>query len=43
MHWEKTLGGPILWFGTTLEGIADYLERLAAEPTPGSAPAAPAR
>ncbi len=43
MHWEKTLGGPILWFGTTLEGIADYLERLAAEPTPGSAPAAPAK
>lgn len=43
MHWEKTLGGPILWFGTTLEGIADYLERLAAEPTPGAAPAAPAK
>ncbi len=44
MHWEKTLGGPILWFGTTLEGIADYLERLAAEPPPpGAAPAAPAK
>ncbi len=27
MHWEKQLGGPILWFGTTLEGIADYLEK----------------
>lgn len=27
-HWEKTLGGPILWFGTTLECIADYLEKL---------------
>jgi hypothetical protein len=37
-HWEKLLGGPILWFGTTLEGIADYLEKL--EPAPGAAPAA---
>lgn len=27
-HWEKLLGTPILWFGTTLEGIADYLEKL---------------
>ena len=26
--WEKQLGGPIIWFGTTLEGIADYLEKL---------------
>ncbi len=32
MHWEKTLGGPILWFGTTLEGVADYLEKLAVDP-----------
>jgi hypothetical protein len=30
-HWEKELGGPILWFGTTLEAIADYLEAHAAE------------
>jgi hypothetical protein len=30
MFWEKQLGGPILWFGTTLEAIADYLEKLAA-------------
>ena len=29
--WEKELGGPILWFGTTLEAIADYLEKHAAE------------
>jgi hypothetical protein len=29
--WEKELGGPILWFGTTLETIADYLETHAAE------------
>ena len=27
-HWENLLDGPILWFGTTLEGIADYLEKL---------------
>ena len=26
-HWEKTLGGPILWFGTTLDAIAEYLEK----------------
>ncbi|HWL15077.1 MAG TPA: hypothetical protein VNR00_05695 [Opitutus sp.] len=30
-HWEKQFDGPILWFGTTLEAIADYLEKLAAE------------
>lgn len=29
--WEKQLDGPILWFGTTLEGIADYLEKAEAE------------
>jgi hypothetical protein len=29
--WEKQLGTSILWFGTTLEGIADYLERLQGE------------
>jgi len=29
--WEKELGGPILWFGTTLETIADYLEKFVAE------------
>ena len=31
--WEKQLGGAILWFGTTMEGIADYLERLQSERT----------
>lgn len=30
-HWEKELGGPVLWFGTTLEMIADYLEEYATE------------
>ena len=29
-YWEKELGGPILWFGATLEGIAEYLEKHAA-------------
>jgi hypothetical protein len=29
--WEKQLDGPILWFGTTLEAIADYLETIEAE------------
>lgn len=29
--WEKQLDGPILWFGSTLEGIADYLEKMGAE------------
>jgi hypothetical protein len=27
--WEKQTGGPILWFGTTLEAVADYLEKFA--------------
>lgn len=30
-YWEKQCNGPILWFGTTLEGIADHLEKLTAE------------
>jgi hypothetical protein len=34
-HWEKTLNGPILWFGTTLETIADFLEKI--EGTSGGA------
>lgn len=36
LHWEKTLGGPILWYGTTLEAIAEYLEKHAAAPGPTS-------
>ena len=38
--WEKQYTGPILWFGSTLEVIADYLEKLVAErvaPQPPSA------
>jgi hypothetical protein len=37
--WEKQYSGPILWFGSTLEVIADYLEKLIAErvaPQPSS-------
>lgn len=37
-HWEKELGGPVLWFGATLEGIAEHLEKLEAERA-GPAPA----
>ncbi|HEY5078747.1 MAG TPA: hypothetical protein VII43_02825 [Opitutaceae bacterium] len=50
-YWEKKFDGPILWFGTTLEGIAEHLDRLSSPtsskapfPTagaPASAPAAP--
>lgn len=31
-YWERELGGRVLWFGTTLEAIADYLEQLTAHP-----------
>jgi hypothetical protein len=31
-YWEKRLVGPILWFGTTLEGVATVLEKWAARP-----------
>ena len=31
--WEKQLGSHIIWYGTTLDVIADYLERLEAERT----------
>lgn len=47
-YWEKQLGGPILWYGTTLEAIADYLEKQAATTAPqqeavnGAAASAPA-
>jgi hypothetical protein len=27
-YWEKRYNCPILWFGTTLEGIAEHLDRL---------------
>jgi len=30
-HWQKKLGGQILWYGTTLEVIADTLEKIDTE------------
>jgi hypothetical protein len=42
MFWEKQLGGPILWFGTTLEAVADYLEKHVATASAEPAAAAPA-
>jgi hypothetical protein len=48
-YWEKRFEGPILWFGTTLEGIAEHLDRLSSPtsskapfPTAGAPAAAPA-
>lgn len=48
-YWEKRFEGPILWFGTTLEGIAEHLDRLgnpnnskAPFPVAGAPAAAPA-
>lgn len=39
-YWEKRLDGPILWFGTTLEIIADHLEQIGeGEAAAGVAPA----
>ena len=26
-YWEKQFAGPVLWYGTTLESIADFLDR----------------
>lgn len=40
--WEKHYNGPILWFGTTLEAIADHLEKLEAERAAAPAPVAKA-
>jgi hypothetical protein len=39
VYWEKQLGGPIVWFGTTQEMLADYFERLEAQRASGGAPA----
>jgi hypothetical protein len=30
-HWEKTLGGQIIWQATTMDIIADFLDRVIAE------------
>lgn len=41
-YWEKQLGGPVIWYGTTLEMIADLLEKLETDPARKSAPPAKA-
>lgn len=33
-HWEKALNGHILWFGATMEAIADYIEKLPNDAAP---------
>ncbi len=30
-YWEKQLGGPVIWYGTSLEVVGDFLEKLEAE------------
>jgi hypothetical protein len=35
--WEDKIGGPVTWFGTTQELIAESLETLSGEPTPTAA------
>lgn len=43
-HWEKQLEGQILWYGTTLEMIAEYLEKFTGgAPSPAQLPAAAAK
>ena len=37
-YWENQLGGPIVWFGTTLEMLADCFEKIESERT-GETPA----
>jgi hypothetical protein len=40
-YWEKQVTGPIMWFGTTLEAIAEYLEKIqSASPAPKTPTAA---
>ncbi|HTZ21271.1 MAG TPA: hypothetical protein VMC06_10350 [Opitutaceae bacterium] len=39
-YWEKQLGTAIVWYGTTLEILADFLEKLETERGPAKAVAA---
>ena len=39
-YWEKRLGGPIIWFGTTLEMLADCFEKMESDAKIAAAPAA---
>jgi hypothetical protein len=38
-HWEKQLGGNILWYGTTLEVVSDFLEKIDGGPAKAVEPA----
>lgn len=40
VYWEKQLGGPIVWFGTTQEMLADYFEKLEVLRAAGGSPSA---
>ena len=40
-YWEKLLGGPVVWYCSNLEIIADYIEKL--EASRAAAPAVPAK
>lgn len=35
-HWEKQLGTPIVWYSTTLDSIAEFLEKFEAERNGGA-------
>lgn len=37
-YWEKQLGGPVIWFGATLESINGFLEKLQVERAAHGAP-----
>ena len=41
-YWEKQFGTTIVWYGTTLEILADFLEKREAERAPAKVAAAPA-
>lgn len=36
-HWEKQLGTPIVWYATTIDSIADFLDKFEAERNGGAA------
>lgn len=40
-YWEKQCDGPVLWFGTTLEGISEHLERIESDRAATAAAMAP--
>lgn len=39
-YWEKQLGGPVVWYGTTQEMLATYFEKMEAHRAAGGAPIA---